>query len=144
MFQPSFLGMESAGVHETTYNSIMKCDVTSGKTCTPTQYCLEVQPCTQESPTECRKKSPPSPHQPRRSRSLPHQRGNTPSGSEDPSLPPSPPSNRCGSPSKSTMSPAHPSCTGNASKLTLNQTKRFFLLYASNIPTNFNFACMLN
>jgi len=27
MFQPSFLGMEAAGVHETTYNSIMKCDV---------------------------------------------------------------------------------------------------------------------
>jgi len=26
-FQPSFLGMESAGIHETTYNSIMKCDV---------------------------------------------------------------------------------------------------------------------
>ena len=27
LFQPSFLGMESAGVHETCYNSIMKCDV---------------------------------------------------------------------------------------------------------------------
>jgi len=27
MFQPSFLGMESCGVHETTFNSIMKCDV---------------------------------------------------------------------------------------------------------------------
>merc|ERR1712146_15049 len=27
LFQPSFLGMESTGVHETTYNSIMKCDV---------------------------------------------------------------------------------------------------------------------
>merc|ERR1712167_42216 len=27
LFQPSFLGMESPGVHETTYNSIMKCDV---------------------------------------------------------------------------------------------------------------------
>merc|ERR1712126_409687 len=27
MFQPSFLGMEAVGVHETTYNSIMKCDV---------------------------------------------------------------------------------------------------------------------
>merc|ERR1712125_20080 len=27
LFQPSFLGMESAGVHETAYNSIMKCDV---------------------------------------------------------------------------------------------------------------------
>merc|ERR1719230_1672847 len=25
--QPSFIGMESAGVHEFTYNSIMKCDV---------------------------------------------------------------------------------------------------------------------
>ena len=27
MFQPNFLGMESAGIHETAYNSIMKCDV---------------------------------------------------------------------------------------------------------------------
>ena len=27
MFQPSFLGMEAAGIHETTFNSIMKCDV---------------------------------------------------------------------------------------------------------------------
>ena len=27
LFQPSFLGMESAGIHETTYNSIIKCDV---------------------------------------------------------------------------------------------------------------------
>merc|ERR1719231_288752 len=27
LFQPSFLGMEAAGGHELTYNSIMKCDV---------------------------------------------------------------------------------------------------------------------
>ncbi|KAI8796800.1 actin cytoplasmic [Biomphalaria glabrata] len=27
MFQPSFIGMEQAGIHETTYNSILKCDV---------------------------------------------------------------------------------------------------------------------
>merc|ERR1712083_322942 len=27
LFQPSFLGMEAEGVHATTYNSIMKCDV---------------------------------------------------------------------------------------------------------------------
>jgi actin beta/gamma 1 len=27
LFQPSFLGLESAGIHETTYNSIMKCDI---------------------------------------------------------------------------------------------------------------------
>merc|ERR1711970_1573995 len=27
LFQPSFLGMESSGIHETGYNSIMKCDI---------------------------------------------------------------------------------------------------------------------
>lgn len=27
LFQPSMIGMEAAGIHETTYNSIMKCDV---------------------------------------------------------------------------------------------------------------------
>merc|ERR1711862_255180 len=27
LVQPSFLGMEACGIHETTYNSIMKCDV---------------------------------------------------------------------------------------------------------------------
>ncbi|ETN57774.1 actin [Anopheles darlingi] len=27
LFQPSFLGMETAGVHETVYNAIMRCDV---------------------------------------------------------------------------------------------------------------------
>jgi len=27
LFQPSFTGMEAAGIHETAYNSIMKCDV---------------------------------------------------------------------------------------------------------------------
>ncbi len=27
LFQPSFIGLESVGIHETTYNSIMKCDV---------------------------------------------------------------------------------------------------------------------
>ena len=27
LFQPSLIGKESVGIHETTYNSIMKCDV---------------------------------------------------------------------------------------------------------------------
>jgi actin-related protein len=27
LFQPAFLGMESPGIHEITYNSIMKCDI---------------------------------------------------------------------------------------------------------------------
>merc|ERR1711963_141627 len=43
-------------------------------------------------------------------------RGSTPSGSEDPSCLPFPPSSRCGSPSRSTTSAAHPLSTGSASK----------------------------
>jgi actin-related protein len=27
LFQPFFLGMQACGIHETTYSSIMKCDV---------------------------------------------------------------------------------------------------------------------
>ncbi|KAL4839187.1 hypothetical protein H8958_014638 [Nasalis larvatus] len=27
LFQPSFLGMQSCGIHDPTFNSIMKCDV---------------------------------------------------------------------------------------------------------------------
>merc|ERR1739847_172661 len=40
----------------------------------------------------------------------------TPSGSDDPSWPPSPPSSRCGSPSRSTTSAAPPLSTASASK----------------------------
>merc|ERR1711963_1097914 len=52
------------------------------------------------------------------SRSLLLPKGNTLSGLEDPSWLLSPPSNRCGSPSRSTMSLAPPSSTGSASKPT--------------------------
>ncbi|KAF2893344.1 hypothetical protein ILUMI_12830 [Ignelater luminosus] len=31
LFQPSFLGMEATGIHETIYNSIMKCDIDTRK-----------------------------------------------------------------------------------------------------------------
>merc|ERR1712121_532463 len=93
----------------------------------PTPSCPEAPPCTPGLLTVCRRKSPPSLPPPSRSRSLPHQRGNTPSGSEDPSLPPSPPSNRCGSPNKNTMNPAHPSSTENASKLTFKLINAFFV-----------------
>merc|ERR1711990_1293519 len=44
-------------------------------------------------------------------------RGSTPSGSEAPSWLPSPPSSRCGSPSRRTTSAAHPLSTASASKL---------------------------
>merc|ERR1711881_171823 len=91
--------------------------LTSGRTCTPTPSCPEAPPCTPVSPTACRRRSPPWPPPPSRSRSSLPPRGSTPSGSEAPSWPPCPPSSRCGSPSRSTTSPAPPSCTGSASKL---------------------------
>merc|ERR1711997_1410334 len=116
LFQPSFLGMESCGVHETTYNSIMKCDVDIRKDLYANTSCPVAPPCTPVLLTGCRRRSLPWLHPPSRSRlSLPL-RGSTPSGSEDPSWPPSPPSSRCGSPSRSTTSPAPALSTGSASK----------------------------
>merc|ERR1712025_973313 len=66
--------------------------------------------------TGCKRRSLPWLPAPRRSRSLLLLKGNTLSGSEAPSWLLSQPSNRCGSPSRSLMSLAHPSCTGSASK----------------------------
>merc|ERR1712243_207321 len=77
----------------------------------------EAPPCTLVSPTGCKRRSPPLLPPPLRSRSLPLLRGSTPSGSEAPSWPPSPPSSRCGSPSRSTTSAAPPLSTASASKL---------------------------
>merc|ERR1712008_176037 len=122
----SFLGMESCGIHETTYNSIMKCDVdirkdlyantvmSGGTTITPVLLIV------------CKRKSPLLPHPPLRSRSLLPQRGNTPSGSEVPSCLPFLPSNRCGSPNKSMTSAAHPLSTGNASNFSTNLLMQLF------------------
>merc|ERR1712106_353330 len=90
--------------------------LTSVRICTPTLSCPEAPPCTPVLLTVCRRRSPLLPHPPSRSRSLLHQRGNTPSGSEAPSLLPCPPSSRCGSPSRSMMSAAHPLSTASASK----------------------------
>merc|ERR1712071_700228 len=96
---------------------IMKCDVDIRKDLYPTLSCLEAPPCTPVLLTVCRRKSPLLLPPPSRSRSLLPRRGNTPSGSEDPSLLPSPPSSRCGSPSRNMMSAAHPLSTASASKL---------------------------
>merc|ERR1711981_44293 len=88
----------------------------------PTLSCPEAPPCTPILLTVCRRKSlllllPPS-----RSRSLLHQRGSTLYGLEGPSLLPSPPSSRCGSPSRSMMSAAHPLSTASASNFILIET----------------------
>merc|ERR1711937_734868 len=76
----------------------------------------EAPPCTPVLLTECRRRSPPSLPPPSRSRSSLLPRGNTPSGSEDPSWLLSPPSSRCGSPSRNMTSLAPALSTGNASK----------------------------
>merc|ERR1712141_316600 len=91
----------------------------------------EAPPCTPVLLTVCRRKSPPLLHPPSRSRSLLHQRGSTLSGSEDPSLPLSPPSSRCGSPSRSTMSAAHPLSTASASKFTSMSRIPNIILYTT-------------
>ncbi|MBZ3881069.1 Actin, cytoplasmic 1 [Sciurus carolinensis] len=58
LFQPSFLGMESCGVHETTFISIMKCDVDIHKDLYANTCCL-VAPCTLALLTGCRRRSGP-------------------------------------------------------------------------------------
>merc|ERR1719168_370773 len=100
--------MEACGIHETTYNSIMKCDVdirkdlyantvmSGGTTMYPGIADRMQKEITALAPSTSR------------SRSLLLQRESTPTGSEDPSLLPSPPSSRCGSPSRSTTSAAQP------------------------------------
>merc|ERR1711973_334262 len=89
---------------------------TSGRTSMPILSCLEAPPCTLVLLTVCRRKSLPLHHLLRRSRSLPHQKGNTQYGLEDPSWLHSQPSSRCGSANKNMTSLAHPLCTGSASK----------------------------
>merc|ERR1711963_885756 len=116
LFQPSFLGMESCGVHETTYNSIMKCDVDIRKDLYANTVMSGGTTMHPGIADRMQKEITALAHPPLRSRSLLPLRGNTPSGSVAPSWPPSPPSNRCGSPNKSMMNAVHPLSTGNASK----------------------------
>ncbi|MBZ3887509.1 Actin, alpha skeletal muscle [Sciurus carolinensis] len=109
--------MESSGIHETTFNSIMKCDVdickdlyantvlSGGTTRYPgisdrlQKEITALAPSTMKikiiAPSECKY-----------------------SGSVAPSWPPCPPSSRCGSASRSMTSRAPPSSTANASRWT--------------------------
>merc|ERR1719445_980164 len=86
------------------------------------------------------------PTTPSRSRSLLHQRESTLSGSEDPSLLPSPPSSRCGSPSRSMTSAALPLSTASASKyFTLFHIQSVFVILHNQIidfDQNFKFSNM--
>merc|ERR1711918_142210 len=113
---PSFLGMESSGIHETTYNSIMKCDVDirkdlygnvvmSGGTTMFNGIADRMQKeLTALAPSTMKIKiiAPPS--------------ASTRCGSEARSSRRSRRSSRCGSRSRSTTSRARPSSTASASK----------------------------
>merc|ERR1712113_636284 len=90
--------------------------LTSGRTCMPTLSCLVAPPCTLVLLIVCKRRSLPWLPLPSRSRLLLLLRGSTLSGSEVPFWLPSPPSNRCGSPSKNTTNAAHPLFTENAFK----------------------------
>merc|ERR1712098_548795 len=59
------------------------------------------------------------------------------SGSVDPSCPPCPPSSRCGSPSRSMTSAAHPLSTGSASK----QFDSKIVFYLQSIPLSNLYYC---
>ncbi|KAI3968589.1 hypothetical protein MKW92_053213 [Papaver armeniacum] len=115
LFQPSMIGMEAAGIHETTYNSIMKCDVdirkdlygnivlSGGSTMFPGIADRMSKEITALAPSSMKIKV------------VAPQRGNTVSGLEDLSWHPSAPSNRCGLPRLSMMNLVHQLFTGNAS-----------------------------
>merc|ERR1712100_802099 len=48
-FQPSFIGKEASGIHDTTFQSIMKCDVDIRKDLTPTLFSQAEPPCSRAS-----------------------------------------------------------------------------------------------
>merc|ERR1712000_252616 len=121
VFQPSFLGMESAGIHETTYNSIMKCDVdirkdlygntvlSGGSTMFPGIADRMQKEPTALAPATMKIKiiAPPN--------------VNTLCGLADLSWPLCRPFNKCGSRKRNTTSLARPSFTANAFKLSEQQ-----------------------
>merc|ERR1712096_510926 len=133
MFRPAFLGMEVVGIHEGCFNSIMKSDIdlrkdlyantvmSGGTTMYPGIADRMQKEITALAPSTMKIKiiAPP--------------RGSTPSGSEAPSWLPSPPSRRCGSPSRSSTRLDPASSTANAfrlSRLSLRcKPNRFLMFY---------------
>ena len=124
LFQPSFLGLEAAGIHETTYNSIMKCDLdirkdlygnivmSGGTTMYPGISDRMQKEITALAPSSMKVKIVAPPEYV----DLLTPGASTRSGSVVRSLRRSRRSSRCGSPSRSTTRLALRLCTGSASK----------------------------
>jgi len=49
LFQPSFFGKDASGIHDTTFQSIMECDVDIRKDLYASVVCLEAPQCSQAS-----------------------------------------------------------------------------------------------
>uniref|UniRef100_A0A8P0SK61 Actin beta n=1 Tax=Canis lupus familiaris TaxID=9615 RepID=A0A8P0SK61_CANLF len=135
LFQPSFLGMESCGIHETTFNSIMKCDVdirkdlyantvlSGGTTMYPGIADRMQKEITALAPSTMKISSHPL-------------SASTLCGLGAPSWPHCPPSSKCGSASRSTTSPAPPSSTANASRRTVTLVALHPFLTKPNLRRN--------
>lgn len=114
LFQPSLLGKEAMGIHDTTYQSIMKCDVdirrdlfcnvvlSGGSTMLPGIGERMTKELSALAPSTVRIKVITPPER------------KTASGSVAPSWDPSAPFSRCGSPRRNTMRQAPPLCTASA------------------------------
>lgn len=107
----------------------------SVRICTPTLYYLEVPPCTLVLLTECRKKLLPWLLLQWKSRSLLPQKGNTQYGLVVQSWLLCLPSNKCGSPNRSTTNQAHLLCTESVSKY-------FDIYFPKNLYFLFKFSCI--
>lgn len=117
IFQPSFLGTESSGIHETTFNSVMKCNVdirkdlyantvrSGGSTMYPGTVDWMQKETVALAPSTVKTKIIASPRS-----------GSTPFGLGAPFWPACPRSSRCGSVSRSMIRLGLPSSTGNVSE----------------------------
>ncbi|KAG5575239.1 hypothetical protein H5410_055373 [Solanum commersonii] len=126
LFQPSMIGMEAAGIHETTYNSIMKCDVdirkdlygnivlSGGSTMFPGIADRMSKEITALAPSSMKIKVV------------------------------APPERKCGFQRESTMSLVHPLSTGSVSKLLCSSTVNSGLLEGKSLRWGYERRAMKN
>merc|ERR1712012_699483 len=118
LFQPSFIGKEASGIHDTSFQSIMKCDVDIRKDLYANVVLSGGTTMFQGIGERMTKELTALAPSTMKIRWLHHQRGSTRYGLEGLSCLPSAHSSRCGSRRASTMNLARPSSTGSASELT--------------------------
>merc|ERR1711972_842545 len=116
LFQPQFLGLEQEGIHKLTFSSIMKCDVDIRKDLYGNVVMSGGTTMYQGIPERVQKEVKNLAPDSMTSKSSLRQRESTQCGLEVPFCRLCPPSKRCGSRKRNTMSLVHRSCTENAPK----------------------------